>query len=199
MQKLPFVATTESSPRMALGLTYEKDASAFTSSPFDFVTTGLRTIQFLFVYKVILDLSVRSTDSVSQGKINVKCGRGDSDVYWCVWKHRVHEVDSFSPCGKQRYTSCTRCACVLWNGHGRDKLISAPKHLNSSICQPCLESPVVVPSQVIHGKKYKGREEEHLHVRCQVPRVPNALSLGIDVDVDVKDVCPPVLSITEVN
>jgi hypothetical protein len=32
----------------AIGLTNEKDASAFTSSPFDFVATGLRTIQFLF-------------------------------------------------------------------------------------------------------------------------------------------------------
>jgi hypothetical protein len=31
-----------------LGLSYKQDASAFSSSPFDFVATGLRTIQFLF-------------------------------------------------------------------------------------------------------------------------------------------------------
>jgi hypothetical protein len=40
MQKL-FVATTDTRPLSALGLTYAKDASAFTSSPFDFVKTGL--------------------------------------------------------------------------------------------------------------------------------------------------------------
>jgi hypothetical protein len=40
MQKL-FVATTNTRPLAALGLTYAKDASAFTSSPFDFVATCL--------------------------------------------------------------------------------------------------------------------------------------------------------------
>jgi tryptophan-rich sensory protein len=42
MQK-KIVATTDS----ALGLTSEKNASAFTSSPFDFVASGLWTIQLL--------------------------------------------------------------------------------------------------------------------------------------------------------
>jgi hypothetical protein len=35
---------------LALVLTYEKDSSAFTSSPFDFVATGLRAIQFLLLF-----------------------------------------------------------------------------------------------------------------------------------------------------
>jgi hypothetical protein len=36
---------------LALFLTYEKNASTFTSSPFDFVATGLRAIQFLLDMK----------------------------------------------------------------------------------------------------------------------------------------------------
>jgi hypothetical protein len=46
MTKLPFVATTDSSLQ-TLGSTYVKDASTYTSLPFDFVATGLRTIQLL--------------------------------------------------------------------------------------------------------------------------------------------------------
>jgi hypothetical protein len=47
MTKMPFVATKDSSLQ-TLGLTYDKDASTYTSSAFDFVATGLLTIQFLF-------------------------------------------------------------------------------------------------------------------------------------------------------
>jgi hypothetical protein len=43
---------------LALGLTYGKDASAFTSLPFDFVATGLRTIQFLFLSKLLRSHSI---------------------------------------------------------------------------------------------------------------------------------------------
>jgi hypothetical protein len=48
-KKQPFFTKSDSSP--PLGSIYEKDASAFTSSLFDFVATGLRTIQFLFTLK----------------------------------------------------------------------------------------------------------------------------------------------------
>jgi hypothetical protein len=40
MTKLPLVVTTDSSLQ-TLGLTYDKDASTYTSLLFDFVTTGL--------------------------------------------------------------------------------------------------------------------------------------------------------------
>jgi hypothetical protein len=39
---------------LALGSTYEKDATAFTSLPFDFVATGLQIIQFLLIYRPVL-------------------------------------------------------------------------------------------------------------------------------------------------
>jgi hypothetical protein len=41
-------------PLLDLGLTYEKDAFAFTSSPFDLVATGLRTIQFLLFDQIVI-------------------------------------------------------------------------------------------------------------------------------------------------
>jgi hypothetical protein len=48
MTKHTFVSTTDSSLQ-TLSLTYDKDASTYTSVLFDFVATGLRTIQFLFI------------------------------------------------------------------------------------------------------------------------------------------------------
>jgi hypothetical protein len=51
MTKQPFVSTTDSSLR-TLSSTYDKDASKYTSLLFDFVATGLRTIQFLFTSEI---------------------------------------------------------------------------------------------------------------------------------------------------
>jgi hypothetical protein len=48
MTKQPFVLTTDSSLR-ALSSTYDKDASTCTLL-FDFVATGLRIIQFMFLF-----------------------------------------------------------------------------------------------------------------------------------------------------
>jgi hypothetical protein len=36
----------------------EKDATAFTSLPFDFVATGLRNIQFLFSLYLVVQIAV---------------------------------------------------------------------------------------------------------------------------------------------
>jgi hypothetical protein len=52
MTKHPFVSTTDSSLR-TLSSTCDKDASTYTSLLFDFVATGLRTIQFLFFFRSI--------------------------------------------------------------------------------------------------------------------------------------------------
>jgi hypothetical protein len=50
MTKQPFVSTTDSSLR-TLSSTYDKDASTYTLL-FDFVATGLRTIQFLYLLQI---------------------------------------------------------------------------------------------------------------------------------------------------
>jgi hypothetical protein len=56
MTKLPFVVTTDSSLQ-TLGSTYDKDASTYTSWLFDFVATGLWTIQFLLFLFISLSMS----------------------------------------------------------------------------------------------------------------------------------------------
>jgi hypothetical protein len=55
MQKLPLVAVMQQIPAPpALFSINEKNASTFTSSPFDFVAAGLGTIQLLFWNKCLV-------------------------------------------------------------------------------------------------------------------------------------------------
>jgi hypothetical protein len=63
-------------PALALGLAYEKDASTFTSSLFNFVATGLRTIQFLFLREEGWILQATIHTLLAAGLLGLPLSRG---------------------------------------------------------------------------------------------------------------------------